>query len=276
MDMDLSLNRHAAALLSRVRDRSPLVHNITNYVVMNSSANILLAVGASPVMAHSRAEVADMVAISQALVLNIGTLDRAWLEAMLIAGKAAGDKNIPVVLDPVGAGATPFRTDAVHRILEACSVSVLRGNPSEVFSVAGSAAATRGVDSSMAFDESNIGAVEELSRNLGCVVAVSGKTDCITDGTNTWLVRNGHPLMTRITGLGCGLSALSAAFCAVAEETSLAAAVASAFGFYGLCGEKAAAVSQRPGTFETAFIDHLASETGDVLNLSTYLLGKKS
>ena len=263
--MDLNLNHHAADLLSRVRDRSPLVHNITNYVVMNSSANILLAVGASPVMAHSRSEVADMVAIAQSLVLNIGTLDRAWLEAMLIAGKAAGERNIPVVLDPVGAGATPFRTDAVRRILDACRISVLRGNPSEIFSVAGAAASTRGVDSSMGFDEANIGEVEALSRDLGCVVAVSGETDCITDGTNTWLVRNGHPLMTRITGMGCGLSAVSAAFCAVAEENNLAAAVASAFGFYGLCGEKAASVSLRPGTFETAFIDQLAAETGDGL-----------
>ncbi len=273
MDIDQALNHHAADLLSRVRGRSPLVHNITNYVVMNSSANILLAVGASPVMAHSRAEVADMVAIAQSLVLNIGTLDRAWLEAMLIAGKAASEKNIPVVLDPVGAGATAFRTDSVRRILGECNVSVLRGNPSEIFSVAGAAGSTRGVDSSMAFDEANIGKLEELSLDLGCVVAVSGETDCITDGTNTWLVRNGHPLMTRITGMGCGLSAVSAAFCAVAEEKSLAAAVASAFGFYGLCGEKAAAVSHRPGTFEPAFVDHLASET-DVLNLSTYFLQK--
>jgi len=252
------MKAYTGELIGRVRERAPLVHNITNYVVMNSSANILLAIGASPVMAHCLAEIEEMTGIADALVLNIGTLAESWLEAMLLAGQTANEKGIPVILDPVGAGATSFRTGAVKRILNECRVSVLRGNASEVFSLADAGAKTKGVESSLDLAASHVGQVRQMAGDLGCIVAVSGPSDCITDGQRVFSVRNGHPLMTRVTGTGCGLSAVVAAFCAVAGADRLEA-VASAFSFYGLCGEMAAAIAGKPGSFETAFIDSLFS-----------------
>jgi hydroxyethylthiazole kinase len=267
----MNMKEHTAGMISRVRDISPLVHNITNYVVMNSSANILLAIGASPVMAHCRTEVAEMTGISGALVLNIGTIEESWLEAMLAAGHAANAKGIPVILDPVGSGATTFRTSSVKRILDECRVSVLRGNASEVFSLLGPGARTKGVDSLLSFTDSHVETTRQMAKDLGCIVAVSGETDCITDGERVFLVKNGHPLMTRVTGIGCGLSAVTAAFCAV-SEADMTASVASAFGFYGICGEIAAKTANKPGSFEVAFIDALFSagerEIGDMLQLN--------
>lgn len=258
----MNIKAHTAEALSKLREMSPLVHNITNYVVMNSSANILYAVGASPVMAHSLSEVEEMTGIAGALVLNIGTLERKWVEAMILAGKTANRKNIPIILDPVGSGATSFRTDTVKRILKECRVSVLRGNASEVFSLLEPGAGARGVDSQLQFNETHIETAKAMGRDLGCVVAISGETDCITDGSSVYRVANGHPMMTKITGLGCGLSAVTAAFCAVAgssEPEKLTSCVAQAFGFYGLCGQLAAQQSKGPGSFETAFIDTLYS-----------------
>jgi hydroxyethylthiazole kinase len=259
-EISANLKQNAAQILSRVRNTSPLVHNITNFVVMNSSANILLAVGASPVMAHSLSEVEEMTGIAGALVLNIGTLEGKWVDAMILAGKTANKKGIPIILDPVGSGATAFRTESVKRILHACRVSVLRGNGSEIFSLQGTEAGARGVDSQLAFGDTHVGAAKQLAHELGCVVAISGKTDCITDGQSVYRVSNGHPMMTRVTGLGCGLSAVTAAFCAVAENTSLpvmARHTAAAFGFYGVCGERAARQTTGPGSFEVAFVDAL-------------------
>ncbi len=242
-------------LLRQVRKDAPLVHNITNFVVMNSSANILLAAGASPVMAHSADEVAEMAG---ALVLNIGTLDRYWLDAMIRAGRAANASGIPVVLDPVGAGATRFRNDAVDQILSACGISVLRGNVSEVLSLASAGIKTRGVESSLGLSDAVVAELKTIASAKNCIVAVSGKEDCITDGRRVFRVANGHEVMTRVTGTGCGLSAISAAFCAVAGGRLLDAAVA-AFAFYGRCAELAARVSDKPGSFYTAFLDVLCS-----------------
>lgn len=243
--------------LSRIRERSPLIHNITNFVVMNSSANILLAIGAAPVMAHCRSEVEEMTSMAGALVLNIGTIEGAWLESMLLAARTANTNRIPVILDPVGAGATKLRSDAVNKILEDCTVSVLRGNGSEVLSLVDQDTRTRGVDSTLAFSDAMVDAAKEIVADRGCVVAISGEEDCITDGKQVFRVKNGHPIMTRITGTGCGLSAVVAAFCAVEEEKNIAVATAAAFGFYGLCGELAAEASSGPGSFETAFLDRL-------------------
>lgn len=245
--------------VARIRERSPLVHNITNFVVMNSSANILLALGASPVMAHSPDEVADMAAMAGALVLNIGTIEGAWLESMLIAARAANGEGIPVVLDPVGAGATKLRTEAVHRILAESRVSVLRGNCSEVLSLADQGIKTKGVDSSLTLSDTTVDAARQIAEVQKCVVSISGEVDCITDGDGVFRVKNGHPVMTRVTGTGCGLSAVVAAFCAVDPETDFTVATAAAFGFYGLCGELAARVSDKPGSFPATFLDHLYS-----------------
>lgn len=243
--------------ISWIRERAPLIHNITNFVVMNSSANVLLAIGAAPVMAHCRSEVEEMTSMAGALVLNIGTIEEAWLESMLLAARTANDKSVPVILDPVGAGATKLRSNAVKKILEDSTVSVLRGNGSEVLSLVDLDVKTRGVDSSLTFSNDMENAAKEIASDRKCVVAISGEEDYITDGKQLFLVKNGHPIMTRITGTGCGLSATVAAFCAVEEEKNFAMATAAAFGFYGLCGELAAEKSSSPGSFEAAFIDHL-------------------
>jgi len=254
MDMKTS----TADYLDRIRTAAPLVHNITNFVAMNPSANILLAVGASPVMAHSREEVADMAAMAGALVLNIGTLAEEWIDAMVLAAKAANQRSIPVILDPVGAGATRYRTRTVKHILAEAKISVIRGNASEVLSLAVDEVKTKGVDSSLSLSDEIVDAAGDIARQYGCVVAISGEKDLITDGVRRFRVANGVPLMTRVTGLGCGLSAVAGAFCAVARD-DLLAAVAAAFGFYGLCGELAWGISDRPGSFFVAFLDKLYS-----------------
>jgi len=260
----MNMKKKTADLLDRIRVRAPLVHNITNFVVMNSSANILLALGASPVMAHSRREVAEMAALAGALVLNIGTLEEKWIEAMLQAARTANGRGIPVILDPVGAGATAYRSQAVATILHNASVSVIRGNASEVLSLAVADVTTKGVDSSLAVSAEMAAAAGAIAREHGCIVAISGEKDLVTDGDRVLRVANGVPLMTRVTGLGCGLSAVTGAFCAVAEG-DLLEAVAAAFGYYGLCGELAHAVSNRPGSFFTAFVDALyAAGTGEI------------
>ncbi len=252
----MDMKSYTADLLARVRASAPLVHNITNFVVMNSSANALLAVGASPVMAHSLDEVEEMAGIAGAVVLNIGTVEPAWLEAMVVAGQAANRRGIPVVLDPVGAGATRMRTAAVERIMAECRVAILRGNASEVFSLAGEGGRPRGVDSALSLTAEVVAAAKALAVARGCIVAISGERDLVTDGADVYRIANGQPLMTRVTGMGCGLSALTGAFCAVAGH-DLLAATAAAFGVYGLCGDLAIRVSDRPGSFAVAFLDAL-------------------
>lgn len=254
----MTMQKTTAELLAAIRKNAPLVHNITNFVVMNSSANILLALGASPVMAHSRREVGEMAAMAGALVINIGTLAESWVEAMLLAAKTANEKGIPVILDPVGAGATVYRSQAVQTILDETNIAVIRGNASEVLSLMVADVKTKGVDSSVAVSDELVGAAGAIARQHGCIVAISGATDLVTDGDRMLRVTNGVPLMTRVTGLGCGLSAVVGAFCTQADADRLAA-VAAAFGFYGLCGELALAVSDRPGSFYVAFLDALSA-----------------
>ncbi|MHB1413170.1 MAG: hydroxyethylthiazole kinase [Thermoleophilia bacterium] len=257
----MEIEASAIELLARVRQKAPLIHNITNFVVMNSSANILLAIGASPVMAHCQAEVEEMTSMSSALVLNIGTIQEDWLDSMICAAKTANSVGIPVILDPVGAGATRLRTDAINEIMGNASISVLRGNCSEVLSLGSSAIKTKGVDTSLSLSDQTVEAARQMAVDKKCVIAISGEEDCITDGHQVFRVRNGQPLMTRVTGSGCGLTAVTAAFCAVAEN-SLALATAAAFGYYGLCGDLAVKTSDKPGSFHVAFIDQLYS-TGD-------------
>src|SRR5581483_38954 len=201
--------------LRRLRERRPLVHQITNYVVMNETANATLALGALPVMAHAREEVEEMVALAGALVLNIGTLSPPWVEAMLAAGRAANARGVPVVLDPVGAGATRYRTETARRILEEVDVAVLRGNAGEVATLVGVEAEVRGV-------ESIAGGAEpaELARRaagaLGVVAAVTGAVDHVSDGERVVAVANGHPLLAAVSGTGCMSSAVTGCFLAVA------------------------------------------------------------
>lgn len=243
-------------LLARIRSTAPLVHNITNLVVMNPTANILLALGASPVMAHSRQEAADMASMAAALVLNIGTLTEKWIKAMVLAARAANARGVPVILDPVGAGATGYRTRTVKHLLRQAHISVIRGNASEVLSLTDANVKTRGVDSSVFLSDETVDTAGAIARQHGCIVAISGQKDLVTDGGRVCRVANGVSLMTRVTGLGCGLSAAVGAFCAVARDDLLTATAAS-FGFYGLCGELALDISARPGSFFVAFVDSL-------------------
>jgi len=225
---------------------------------MNSSANILLALGASPVMAHCRDEVREMTSLADALVLNIGTVQKDWLGSMIYAAETANGKGIPVILDPVGAGATSFRTEAVKRIMDETDIAVLRGNASEIFSLASSGTKTKGVDSSLLVSADIIKAAKELALEEKCIIAISGKKDLITDGNQVFRVANGQPIMTKVTGIGCGLSAVTAAFCAIAGGELLPATTA-AFALYGLCGDMAERISDKPGSFFVAFIDALYS-----------------
>lgn len=223
--------------LQAVRAHAPLVHSITNLVVMNYNANALLAVGASPVMAHAHEEVRDMVGIAQALVLNIGTLEPAWISAMQVALLAARARGIPVVLDPVGAGATPYRNAALAELIRAGAPGILRGNASEIMSVAGLAAVTRGVDSAASTADA-ADAAAALARQLGAVVCVSGADDLVVDAAGRRAVlSNGHPWMTRVTGVGCSASALVGAFAAVQPDPWRATVAAMAV--LGVVGELA-------------------------------------
>jgi hydroxyethylthiazole kinase len=239
--------------LRTLRETSPLVHNITNYVAMDVSANALLAVGAAPAMVHAADEVEEFVGISGALVVNIGTLSPAWVEAMRLAAHRASSLGKPWVLDPVGAGATRYRTDTA-RELAARKPTVIRGNASEILALAGGVEATRGVDSTHASDDA-VAAARGLAGRLGCVVAVTGAVDYVTDGTRTLSVSNGHPMMTRVTALGCSATALVGAFVAVHDDPLFATAAALAV--IGLAGEIAARESPGPGTFRQKLLDAL-------------------
>jgi hydroxyethylthiazole kinase len=256
--LPMEIKSYTSQLVEKIKITSPLIHNITNFVVMNSSANILLAIGASPVMAHCIGEVKEMTSFADALVLNIGTLQDDWVESMILAAKTANSKGIPVILDPVGSGATSLRTKAVKKIMKQAKISVLRGNASEVFSLASADVRTRGVDSSLSVTAEIIEAAKQLAADMNCIIAISGAEDIITDGRKIFQVTNGQPLMTKVTGIGCGLSAVTGAFCAVSDG-DLLTATAAAFAFYGLCGDLAITISKKPGSFFVAFIDTLYS-----------------
>lgn len=257
--------------LARVRERGPLVQNITNFVVMNNTANALLAIGASPVMAHAPEETADMLAFAGALVINIGTLDAHWVNCYTQAVKAAKKRGVPWVLDPVGVGATPYRTKTAMALLEEGRPAVVRGNASEILALAGAGGAVKGVDSTDGADAALRPAVE-LAKRYSCVVSVSGETDHITDGRTVVSVANGHPLMPRVTGLGCTASALTGAFMAV--NPNFLEAAAHAMGVMGIAGQLAMASSSGPGTLQLHFIDalyELSPDTvGELLQMSTH------
>jgi hydroxyethylthiazole kinase len=243
--------------LRRLRETKPLIHQITNYVVMNETANATLALGALPVMAHAREEVEEMAAIAGALVLNIGTLSPHWVEAMMIAGRVANERGIPVVLDPVGAGATTYRTETAKRILDELDVTVLRGNAGEVATLVGVDAEVRGVES-IASGGDPAELARQAGRQLGLVASVTGPVDHVSDGETVVAIANGHPMMAAITGTGCISSALTGCFLAVNREAPLAAAVEALVAF-GVAGEDAASGAKGPGSFHVALYDELAA-----------------
>jgi hydroxyethylthiazole kinase len=251
-----------AGVLAAVRSQRPLVHNITNYVVMNSTANALLAVGASPAMVHAPEEVAEFAGISGALVVNIGTLSMPWVAAMKLAIEAAGARQVPWVLDPVGVGATRFRNETSAE-LAGMKPAAIRGNASEIMALAGlSAAGTRGVDSTQGSDAA-LDAARRLSGETGAVVAVTGVVDHVTDGERVVSIANGHAMMARVTGLGCSATALVGAALAVERDPLLACVAGLAF--LAVAGELAAARSPGPGSLQVNLLDALYLLEGPAL-----------
>ena len=252
------------ATLRALRERKPLVHQITNYVVMNETANATLALGALPVMAHAREEVEEMVALASALVLNIGTLSSQWVEAMLVAGKAANANGVPVVLDPVGAGATRYRTETARRILDEVKVTVLRANQGEMATLVGIQAEVRGVESGAVGGEP-ADLTRVAARNLGLVASVTGVVDHVSDGDRVIAVANGHVLLAQVTGTGCMSSAITGCFVAVKQDAALEAA-AEALAAFGVAGEDAADGAKGPGSFHVGLYDALAGLDPDTLD----------
>jgi len=257
-----TLSAQARRDLAAIREKKPLVHNITNFVVMNTTANTLLAQGASPVMAHAENEVEEMVSFAGALVLNIGTLTESWVAAMIKAGKKANSLNTPVILDPVGSGATAFRTASARKIIDQVNISVIRGNASEILSLRSADSRTRGVDAMHSVDDAAETAVV-LARELGTTLAITGPIDLVTDGRRVIRVSNGHPLMAVVTGTGCAATATIGAFLAVDRDPVVATAAGLAF--FGLAGEKAGEKAAAPGSFQTALIDALYTITPEAL-----------
>lgn len=242
------------ACVGRIRAAAPLVHNITNYVVMNTTANALLALGASPVMAHAEEEVRDMAALAGALVINLGTISMPWVRSAFLAAGAAREKGIPVVFDPVGAGATAYRTNTFRDLIREFPPAIIRGNASEILALATAASRTKGVDSTESSDRA-LDAARLLNGETGSAVCVSGETDYVVQGPRLIRVRNGHPMMPRVTGLGCTASALCGAFAAV--EPDAAGATAAAMAVLGMAGETAARKAPGPGTLQYRIIDAL-------------------
>lgn len=252
----------AARNLAAVREKKPLIHNITNYVVMNYTANALLAMGASPVMAHAENEVEEMVSLASALVLNIGTLSDNWMTAMIRAGKNATERKIPIVLDPVGSGATSLRTNSAKRIIREADISVIRGNASEILSLRNSDSKTKGVDAMHSADEA-VDTAKKLAGELRTMIAITGPSDLITDGEVVFQVANGHPLMTHVTGMGCTATAVIGAFLGV-DGDPLSAAV-TALAFFGLAGEMAGKKADVPGSFMIELLNALYTITPESL-----------
>lgn len=244
--------------ISELRRKAPLIHNITNYVTVNDCANAVLAIGASPIMADDIGEAADIAAVSSALVLNIGTLNRRIVESMLAAGKKANECGVPVVLDPVGAGASALRNQAVQSILKQVRISILRGNSSELSYVAGMQASTKGVDASGSDAGKDAASIAEaVAGRFGCIAAVTGAVDAISDGKRLVRVHNGHPMLSRVTGTGCMTSALVGSFAAVCSPFCAAVAGIASMGVAGeLAFEKAGA--DGTGSFHAAVLDALS------------------
>ena len=265
--------QQARGVIQRVRDGRPLVHHITNYVTVNDCANIVLAIGAAPVMADDIGEVADIVGISSALVLNIGTLNQRTIASMLAAGKAANQKGIPVVFDPVGAGATVLRTETAAKIINEVKLAVIRGNISEIKSISGAGGKTRGVDA-VESDTSGADAVHaahrmamDFAKAAGSVIAITGAVDVVSDGSRSCFIKNGHAMMAGITGTGCMCTSLIGAF--TGAEKDYAVAAAAAVMAMGIAGEKAYrnihSAGLGSGSFRTFIMDEISRMDDETL-----------
>ncbi|OPJ62961.1 hydroxyethylthiazole kinase [Clostridium chromiireducens] len=256
-------------LLDEVRNKKPLVHNITNYVTVNDCANILLAIGASPIMADDIKEAADITKISSALVINIGTLNERTIESMIVSGKKANELNMPVVFDPVGAGASEFRNATTKRILDEVKISVLRGNMSEIKFISGLESSTKGVDASESDvktgSDEGIDVAKNLSNKLNCTVAITGATDIVSDGERVAILENGTKMLSNVTGTGCMTTSLIGAFCGAGSDYFLGAV--SGITSMGIAGEIAFEKAGQIGTgsFHIAIIDAISNLTSEVI-----------
>lgn len=257
-----ALNQITARALERVRKENPLIHNMTNTVVTNFVANGLLAIGASPVMAYAKQEVVQMAKTADALVLNMGTLTEEKMEAMILAGQSANENGTPVILDPVGVGATSYRKKAAKRILSEVKVTVVRGNAAEIANIIDEKRGMKGVDAPENIDGNLTSLAKRAAVQLSTVIVMTGKEDIVTDGRRTFIIKNGHPILTKVTGTGCLLTAVIGAFTAV-NDNILEASMA-ALAFYGLAAETAVktAGDKVPGVFQIEFLNQLARVGG--------------
>jgi hydroxyethylthiazole kinase len=247
-----------ADILTHLKETHPLVHHITNYVTVNDCANITMFIGAAPVMAEAAEEVEQMVSMAGALVLNIGTLRAEQVESMLIAGHQANRLNIPIVLDPVGAGATSYRTEVSRRLISKLKIAIIKGNAGEIGTLAGMGGTVRGVDSE-GINGSPVEASRTLASKTGTVVVMSGATDIITDGARTSFVENGHELMGKISGTGCMTTSVVAAFAAASNDWVLSSTAALAA--FGIAGERAAEREITPYAYKIALMDEVSALT---------------
>lgn len=259
----MEINKNISEALKSVKGKNPLVHHITNYVTVNDCANVVLAIGGSPVMADDAAEVEDMVSIASALVLNIGTLNSRTIESMLKAGKKANELNIPVILDPVGAGATPFRTETALKIIDSVKLAVIRGNMSEIKVIGGADVKTKGVDAAketLSREEilkNGKATAEAISKKLDTVIAITGKTDIVSYNDKTYFIENGHKMLSKVTGTGCMCTSLIGAYLGANSDYHLAAV--SGITSMGIAGELAYnIISKRhggTGNFKVELLD---------------------
>lgn len=258
----VDLSKKAAENLEKIRQNQPLIHNITNFVVMNFTANVLLSLGASPVMAHAPNEVEEMAGFAGALVLNIGTLTDDWIASMILAGKTASEKKTPVILDPVGSGATSLRTNSAKKLINEVDITVIRGNASEILSLRNTDSKTKGVDSIHSVEDAAETALI-LSKELKTTLAITGPIDLVTDGERVIRVKNGHSLMGKVTGTGCSATATIGAFLSVDADS--VSATATALSYFGLAGELAAKKASSPGSYMVALVDALYEITPEIL-----------
>lgn len=258
-------------ILNNVKEVIPLVHNITNYVTVNDCANMILACGGSPIMADDIEEVEEITTLCQSLVINIGTLNMQTIKSMIAAGKKANELNHPVILDPVGVGASRLRTETVQRLLNEVQFSVIRGNSSEIKTLAVGSGLTQGVDASatdLVTDENinqMIVMARALSEKTGAVIAISGAIDLVVNEEKVYIIRNGHPLMAKITGAGCMLTTVIGTYCG-ANPTQLIESTAAAITAMGLCGEIAATKCEGTSSFRMHLIDAMSTLDSQTLH----------
>ncbi|WP_407309239.1 hydroxyethylthiazole kinase [Desulfosporosinus sp. SB140] len=251
--------------LKAVKERNPLIHHITNYVTVNDCANIVLALGGSPVMADDHEEVAEMVGFASALVLNIGTLNSRTIESMLIAGKRAKDIGVPIILDPVGVGATQLRTKTAQKLIQELNPNVIRGNMSEISVLAGQEVAIKGVDS-LADEQDSTVIAKKLASALNCVIAITGKTDVVSDGKQLCLLDNGHRILADVTGTGCMTTSLVGTYCgATTDYFSAAVAGIASMGLAGEIAQASLHHGEGIGTFRARMFDSIYNLTPEQL-----------